>query len=240
MEPGFSISIIGAGRFGAFWGKELSKFADVIFYDREGNQGEPRRASLEECFKRKFIFLAIPISEVENFATDNGLKIPQDSILVDLSSVKMHPEKCFKKYLPEGNGFILAHPLFGPDSASGGVKGHRMAVTLFKCPGEAENEFRALLTDCLGVEIVLLSSKEHDRLMALNLTLMHHLGRAFNRMGIEEVPLKMRSLTEIAKITRFVMNDREQMFRDFYKYNPYSEEVKEEFTEAFFSISPKG
>ena len=238
MEPEFNVSIIGAGRFGTFWGKELSIIADVVYYDREGNSVGLKRASLKECFERRFIFLAIPISEVENFVAENGVKIAQNSILIDLSSVKMHPEKCFERYLPERNGFILAHPLFGPDSASGGVKGHRMAVTLFKCPKEAENEFRALLTAHLGVEIVELSSGEHDRLMALNLSLMHHLGRAFNLMGIEEVTLKMRSLTEISKISRFVMNDREQMFKDFYKYNPYSQLVKEEFLEAFLKVSP--
>lgn len=239
MEGEFRVSIIGAGRFGSFFGKELSSFADVVCWDKKNKYGYPPAAPLDECLKRKFIFLAIPISEVEGFLREHGLKVAAGSILVDLSSVKLHPEKCFRKYLPRENGFILAHPLFGPDSASGGLRGHKMAVTLINAPEEAENEFRALLTASLGVEIVEMSSDEHDRLMALNLSLMHHLGRAFDLMGIENAGLKMRSLTEIAKISRFVMNDREQMFKDFYKYNPYSNQVKEEFIEAFLRISPK-
>lgn len=238
MPDDIKISVIGAGRFGSFFGEELSPFFDVVYYDIKKKECVNKTyAEIEECLNRDIIFLAIPISEIENFLIEKGRIINCRSVVVDLSSVKLKPKEYFEKYLPAGNEYFLAHPLFGPDSAKFSLEGHKIAVTESRISKENELLIRGIFEELLKLSIIELTADEHDRLMAFNLSLIHHLGRTFNEMGIQELKLKMRSLNDIARITEFVMHDSEQLFRDFYLYNPYSHRVKEDFEESFRKIS---
>ena len=59
------LSIIGAGRFGYFWGKHLSKYFPVSFYDIDQEREKDVQKigqwdSLENCLNKKYIFLTIP------------------------------------------------------------------------------------------------------------------------------------------------------------------------------------
>lgn len=238
MNDEIKMSVIGAGRFGSFFGEELSRFFDVVYYDKKKKDYTNEiYKELEECLERDIIFLAIPISEIENFLFQRGRMINRQSVLVDLSSVKLKPKEYFEKYLPMENEYLLTHPLFGPDSAKFSLEGHKIAVTESRISKDNELLIRGIFEDLLKLSIIDLSADEHDRLMAFNLSLMHHLGRAFNEMGIQELKLKMSSLNDIARIAEFVMNDSEQLFRDFYRFNPYSLLIKENFEESFRKIS---
>ena len=238
MESEFKISVIGAGRFGSFWGGQLSRFFDVIYYDNGRYiETDCRLRSLQECLAREIVFVAVPISSLENFLSENGAKIPADSILVDLCSVKLKPKEYYCKYLPESNSYMLAHPLFGPDSARESLIGHKITISESRINKNDEDKIRGIFRDALKLEIIDITADEHDRLMAFNLSLMHHLGRTFNDMGIGELKIKMRSLAEIEKISSFVMNDSGRLFRDFYKFNPYSHIIRESFEDSFAKIT---
>jgi len=233
----FAISVIGAGRFGSFFGEELSRYYDVVFYDKNKPEHNNRTfRSIDECLKRDIIFLAIPVSELELFLNENSNRIAPESIVVDLCSVKLKPKELFEKYLAGRNEYILTHPLFGPDSAKFSLEGHKIVITESTISDYKLNQILEILKKP-GLEIVELSSDEHDRLMAYNLSLMHHLGRTFDLLGVKEMKLKMRSLSDIARISEFVMNDSEQLFRDFYRFNPYSHQARHEFEEAFEEIT---
>ena len=80
---------------------------------------------------------------------------------------------------------------------------------------------------------------EHDRLMAYNLSLIHHLGRTFQGMNISRIPLMMDSLSKLNSITKVVMKDSEELFIDFYTFNRFSQEVKTQFQEQFDLIVKK-
>jgi prephenate dehydrogenase len=238
MPDKIKVSVIGAGRFGSFFGEELSRFFDVVYYDKKKKDCVNKiYAEIEECLKRDIIFLAVPISEIENFLIERGTMINRKGVLVDLSSVKLKPKEYFEKYLPAENEYFLTHPLFGPDSAKFSFEGHKIALTESRISKENDLFIRGVFEDLLKLSIIDLSADEHDRLMAFNLSLMHHLGRTFNEMGIQELKLKMRSLNDIARIAEFVMNDSGQLFKDFYRFNPYSLRVKENFEESFCKIS---
>lgn len=239
MENKIKISVIGAGRFGSFFGNKLSPFCDVMFFDKNIKECPGKVfGEIDECLSRDIIFLAVPVSELENFLIENSSKVSSHSVLVDLSSVKLKPKELIEKYLPEGNRYLLAHPLFGPDSAKHSMEGHKIVITELRIDPGSEALIRDIFKRHLKLEIIELSSDEHDRLMAFNLSLMHHLGRTFDKLGIREMTLRMRSLNEIALITEFVMNDSGQLFKDFYRFNPYSHLVRELFEETFKKITP--
>jgi prephenate dehydrogenase len=238
MRDNIKVSVIGAGRFGSFFGEELSRFFNVIYFDKKKKECVNKTyKELSECLNRDIVFLAVPISEIESFLIENGKAIARSSLLVDLSSVKLKPKEWCEKFLPAENEYFLAHPLFGPDSAKFSLEGHKIAVTESRISKKNELCIRNIFEGMLKLSIITLSADEHDRLMAFNLSLIHHLGRTFNVMGIQELKLKMRSLNDITRITEFVMNDSEQLFADFYRFNPYSHRVKEDFEESFGKIS---
>ncbi|MCB0292985.1 MAG: hypothetical protein KDH97_22210, partial [Calditrichaeota bacterium] len=78
-----------------------------------------------------------------------------------------------------------------------------------------------------------ISADEHDRMMAYNLSLIHHLGRTFHKMQIGKLPLIMANLERMNHISRIAANDTEELFQDFYRFNPYAARVRDDFMENF-------
>ncbi len=229
MDKQLNISVIGLGRFGSFWAREISKSANVFTYDinHEKLSSSSKFAtptSLNEALEKDYIILTIPIREIENFVRQNGDKIKSDSILIDSASVKTPVVDWFEKLLPSNVNYFFTHPLFGPDSGSAGLKG--LSITLL--PGKINYgkylEFVKML-ELLGLNILTLSPEEHDYLMAYNLNLIHLLGRSLALMNISSISLKMNALTYLNRMSHYVVNDSKILFEDFFAYNPYSGKI---------------
>jgi prephenate dehydrogenase len=233
-----TIGIIGAGRFGMFWGEALSKFYPVRFYDpddtrRQKMPAEGEWVDLETCMQQSFIFLTIPISEIAEFLRSHAAKIRPGSIILDCASVKIRVADWFSRYVPEDVYYALSHPLFGPDSAKSGLKDHRITLMPGKIPFERYQKLVKIFSGQLHLQVINLNPEEHDRLMAYNLSLIHLLGRTCHGMELQRVSLMMDSLKKLTGISRVVMNDSTQLFRDFFRFNPYSLEVCRNFRDQF-------
>jgi len=143
----------------------------------------------------------------------------------------------FKDHLPDDVYYIATHPLFGPDSANKKLRGKKIMIM----PGKVPLREYQLLSDFfkkdLGLHIYNLTASEHDELMAYNLNLVHFLGRALDDLGITKLPIMMSSLNKLNEIVKVVMNDTTELFLDFYKYNPYSDNVKKEWLRSFKKIN---
>jgi prephenate dehydrogenase len=207
-------SVIGTGRFGHFWCRHLSKFHPTYAFDinpdcRKKVERFAIWDSLENCLTKKYIFLTIPIHSLKDFLRDNKKSFKKESVLIDCASVKVPVLGWFEDHLPEDVYYIASHPLFGPDSAKNN----------------------------LGLHIYNLTADEHDELMADNLNLVHFLGRALDDLGITKLPIMMSSLSKLNDIVKVVMNDTTELFLDFYKYNPYSGKVKEQWLKSFEKIN---
>ena len=235
-------SIIGAGRFGCFWGQHLSRFFPVSFYDSDESRKhvvEPYGswAPLKECLNKDFIFLTIPIRKVEGFLREHIGDFKPGSVLLDCASVKMVVLEWFQKLLPENIYFAATHPLFGPDSARNGLEGHTIALIPGRIPFSQYHFLVNLFSEGMKLRALNISAEEHDRLMAYNLSLIHHLGRTFDDMHISQVSLKMASLDKLNHIARVTMKDSEELFYDFYHFNPFAREVEENFLSSFQKVS---
>ena len=236
-----TIGVIGAGRFGVFWGQALSACYPVMFYDtdercREKVHGLGDWADLESCLEQSLIFLTIPISEIAEFLRNYGPKIKIGSIILDCASVKIRVAEWFAQYLPSDVYYALSHPLFGPDSARQGLKGHQITLMPGRIPFNRYRKLVDMFSQELSLHVVNLGPEEHDRLMAFNLSLIHLLGRTCHGIDLERVPLMMDSLRKLNAISRVVMNDSEQLFRDFFNFNPYSLEVCRKFSRVYEAI----
>jgi prephenate dehydrogenase len=235
-------AVIGTGRFGLFWCRNLSKYYPTIAYDiNTGCKKKVERfakwGNLEECLTKKFIFLTIPIHSIKDFLRQNNQKFKKGSVVIDCASVKVPVLGWFEDHLPEDVYYIASHPLFGPDSARNKLRDNVIMVMPGKVPlGKYQLLVRFFKED-LGLHIYNLTADEHDELMAFNLNLVHFLGRALDDLGITKLPIMMSSLSKLNDIVRVVMNDTTELFLDFYKYNPYATQVKEQWLKSFKKIN---
>jgi len=241
MEVEFSI--IGAGRFGLFWGEHLSRKFRVSFYDVNPSREKyvsnfGNWAPLKECLNKDFIFLTIPIRRMEDFIKENSSRIKPDSVIIDCASVKLAVQKWFTRHLPTEVYFASCHPLFGPDSAKLELQGQKITLQPGRIPYHKYLFLVQLMSEKLKLEVLSITADEHDRLMAFNLSLIHHLGRTFNDLHIYKLSLMMAGLKKISEISDVVMNDSTELFHDFYRFNPYAIKVEKRFLEIFRNLSP--
>jgi prephenate dehydrogenase len=235
-------SIIGAGRFGTFWGRHLSKFYPTCFYDTDPDKEfHIKRFAewqpLQICLQKKYIFLTIPIGKLENFLKQHAGQIQASSVVVDCASVKVPVIRWFEQYLPADVYYVASHPLFGPDSARIRLDDQLMVLLPGHVPFADYRFLFKFLTDRLKLQVMNMTAEEHDEMMAYNLNLVHHLGRALHDLGIGRLPLMMSGLKKLNEIVSVVMNDTQELFSDFYKYNSHAGEVLREWQKSFDKIT---
>jgi prephenate dehydrogenase len=236
-------AIIGAGRFGLFWGKQLAKLYPVSFYDIDDTKKELAESigkwqELTECLKKPFIFLTTPIRNIEEFLKQNGSKMAPGSIIIDCASVKIVILEWLERHIPEKSYYIGCHPLFGPDSAKDSLNEQSITLIPGRVPYHKYNTLVNIFSNQLHLNVLTMSAKEHDNLMAYNLCLIHHLGRTFSELQIYKLPLMMAALQKINGIADVVTNDSDELFEDFYRFNPFAKDLEREFLAVFKGISP--
>jgi prephenate dehydrogenase len=81
--------------------ESLPKKSDVIY-----------ASSFKELYQKcDTVFLAVPIDSFEKVCKKHA-KFWGNHLLVDVCSVKEHPQKMLKKYAPSTCQILLTHPLF--------------------------------------------------------------------------------------------------------------------------------
>ncbi len=90
-------------------------------------------------------------------------------------------------------------PLFGPQSANGGLSGLRFVV----CPVRGGRyEQVAAFGRLLGLKVTVTTPEEHDREMAYVQALTHLIGRSLVNIGIPDEHLKNAVISALAGIAR--------------------------------------
>ena len=132
------IGIIGYGRFGKLWAECLADSGqEVLVYEKRVKSKKLKVkscefVSLDKVVKVDFLFLLVPISEIENICREIARLLDKNTVVVDACSVKVFPAKIMIKYLPDKQPIIATHPLFGPDSVGRfGLKGQKALKTNF-------------------------------------------------------------------------------------------------------------
>ncbi len=143
-------------------------------------------ASLEEAGQFDVVVLSVPIDSIEGISAEAGSHMKEGSLLMDLSSLKTKPVEAMLRHTPQGIEVIGAHPLFGPGVES--LEGRTIALV----PTERSGRWLPVIRDVFesaGASIVISSSEEHDRKMAIVQGLTHFLyiswGKAIESLGID-------------------------------------------------------
>jgi len=167
------LAIIGFGKMGSWFAKELTKNNEVAVYDLDANKTKTLQnikvlvdISELEQFKPELLINAASLQNTVK-AFENAVKhLPKNCIIVDIASIKGEIPKYYER---SGFRFVSLHPMFGPtftDMES--LK--EQNVIIIKESDPKSKEFFINFFSKFGLKIFEYSFKEHDDMMAYSLT----------------------------------------------------------------------
>lgn len=234
-------SLIGFGRFGKLFHRFFKDDFEFSIYDKSLNDEEIqhllniKQAKPFQLEKSEIIFLTVPISAIEVVAKEIKNSISKKTLVIEMCSVKLYPQKVLKKYFPQ-NPIAGIHPLFGPDSVKNSLKDHQIILidNDYKSP---KLSYILNLFGKKGLKIFTMSANEHDKLMAYSLCLTQFIGRALGKLKLPDKSIGTKGYFDLLDIVNRTNNDTFQLFLDMNKYNPYSKEMREKVINELINLN---
>lgn len=231
-----SVGIVGLGSFGRFIASLMPKDIAVWGSSRtikqlDGVEMKP----LEEVVKADVLILGFPLGAYETMLQKIAPILPAETLVVDVCSVKVKPEEMLQKYLPHHTNILSTHPLFGPQSAANGTKGHKLVVT----KNVVNEKSQALLRYCeekLELEISHMTAGEHDRIMARVHALTFFVARGLREMNLAEEQFMTPSYQQLLNMVEFDKSHSDELFDTIENGNPFAVETRQEFMRTLREI----
>ncbi len=221
------IAIIGCGRFGLLLGRIFKDYGEVVVIDKRELKTELKQIDHSGLSDMDWVVFAVPISALKEAVLESVEFLSPQTLVMDVCSVKCHPLEIFQKYLPDSVEILGTHPMFGPDSAKYGLEGLQLVLSPQRISSASLEEVRDFFSG-FKLSLLEMSPEEHDRQIAKSLTLVHYLGRALNKMDLKSLSLTTLGLERLMAIDETVNNDSWELFFDMNRYNPYTEQVRQE------------
>lgn len=227
------IGIIGFGNFGKFMASHLAKRFNIFVYDikkmsKDGISPLITLSSLEEILKKDVIILAVPMESLEKILYEIKDKIKENSLVMDVCSLKMFSCSLMDKILPKNIEIIGTHPLFGEKSARNNIRGMKIALCNVR-----SSRLGKVKTFCeqLGLKVIITSPEEHDKQMAFSQALTHFIGRTAQRCDIKRVTLSTKTFNDLMDIIEVIKEDSFVLFENMQTMNPFASEIRSRFLE---------
>lgn len=155
-KHGFDVVVWGVNKRHDIAGELGVKFADDL--DSEISSSD-------------IVMISVPINITEKTIGDIAPKMPQGSLLMDITSVKTGPLAAMEKHAPTGVEILGTHPMFGPSIPD--IRGQ--IVILTPVEGRSAKWLPVIrnLYEENGAQIEVMAAKDHDRMMAVVQGLTH-------------------------------------------------------------------
>ncbi len=241
------VSIVGFGRFGKTLLRLLGDDFKIRLYNHRASAFEGFKLpsnveivkSTKDIYKSDAIFFAVPISAFESVFKEHKKYFTEKNVLIDVLSVKVHPENVFRKYLTRTKfQAILTHPMFGPDSSREGFKGLPLIIDNFSASKENYDFWKEFFKK-RELNVVEMSADQHDRLASKSQGVTHFIGRILEEFGLEETPIDSLGSKKLKEIEDQTCNDTWELFLNLQNYNPYTKQMRVEVGKAFDKVYNK-
>lgn len=178
--------------------------------------------SLEKLKECDIIFLSIPVDGIITTIKALG-SLPQECTLIDLGSTKEKISLCVPSEIR--HNFVAAHPMtgtekFGPTAALGDLYTHKVVVLCdLEKSGKYQQETAKKLFTAIGMNIVCMGSKEHDRHAAFISHMPHAISYALANSVMEQeasksiIALAGGGFKDMSRIAKSSPNMWEDIFR---------------------------
>jgi len=222
------VGVYGLGRFGAFWASLLAQRYEVVGYSRSSGRETPprvRRVSLDRVLQADVLFLCVSISAMREVARAIGPRLSPGTLVADTCSVKVEPVRAMLDELAPEQPILATHPMFGPDSAAGGVAGLPIVVWPARVDAEQHQFWRAEFAG-FGLRVLEISPDDHDHEAAYTQGITHFIGRVLGDMDLGSSEIATLGYRRILEVIEQTCNDPWQLFLDLQRYNPYTREMR--------------
>lgn len=235
------VGVYGLGRFGAFWAELLSRHFEVRAWSRTVDRPTPKgvqRVTLEVLFECDIVWLCPAISSLPEVLAEIAPLVRPGQIIADTCSVKLMPAQWMLEILPPSTVLLATHPMFGPDSAKGGLQG--LPLVLHDLRGAAESfKFWSRTFSEWGMVVLSMTPDEHDRAAAYTQGVTHYLGRVLDDMGLKPHPIATKGYQRLLDLVQQTCNDPFQLFLDMQNYNPHTSGMRAALKESLERISAR-
>lgn len=235
------IGLIGYGRFGRLTVGHLAPDFEVAVYTRSSDKDADigaaggRLVSLQEACAQRIVILCVPISAIQTTLGQITPMLAPGTIVADVCSVKELPARWMRQMLPESVQILATHPMFGPDSAARSLHGHKIVLCPERISPAPYRKVRGWL-EKKGLTLIETTPAEHDRKIAVSLSLTHFIGRSLSEFGAEPLDIDTEGYKRLLHILGVVKNDTWQLFEDMHRFNPYARRKREDFMAAMARI----
>lgn len=226
-----TFAVIGAGEFGRVAAEQLAPpNSTVLGFDSDPDaifSPQVKPATLEECAQADVVVLAVPFEASKTVVPKLARILAQDTLVVDVCSVKLLPTELFAEAgLLDRENILMTHPLFGPQSIEHGIVGKTVVITEQK--GERA---QALVSSWQekGSTMMYMSAEDHDREMAKVHALTFLVGRTLLTMGIGQSDLRTKYFSELMDLVEIERHHSQELFETIQKHNPFARQMREDF-----------
>jgi len=225
------ISIIGGkGAMGKKFKKVLEKEGHKVLI----SDLNTKLTNQEVASRGDVIIITVPIRVTEEVIREITPFVKKGALLTDFTSVKIKPMELMMKIDNFKNEIVGGHPLFGPTAEF-----KNQNIILCKGRTGKHYEWYKNFLKSLGLEIIEMTSKEHDRHMAVIQCLTHFsnlsLGSALSKINYD-LSLGEKIATPVYKLRFYgvgrILAQDSILYADIQKYNPFAKEVSEIYLKA--------
>lgn len=227
-----TLGIVGYGNFGSLMYELFSRFAPHVrlrVYSRSAEPDGKKFFTLAETAQCDAVILTVPIPAFEETLQKTLPLMRKDTVIVDISTVKMHTVKALKKFATS-RSWVATHPMWGPESyekKGRSVAGLRIVVCEHTLPKADYAKAKKTLSK-LGFDVVEMTAENHDRHLAETLFLTHFVGQIIHRAGFDRTAIDTVSFGFLMDAVESVKHDT-KLFRDVFQFNPYCREAVKRF-----------
>lgn len=226
------VGVVGFGRIGKLLTGYFSKDAEIRVYD---TRPEARSASLAEVCAADAVVLCVPMGAFEAVVKKIAPLLRPGTVVADVCSLKEHPVRAMKRWLPRNVHILATHPNFGPDSAKDSLEGRKLVVWPVRIPEPLYAKVKKALSR-KGLDVVELSPADHDRRMASSLVLTHFIGRGLVAYGAKTTGVDTEGYKRLLRILETVQNDSWELFNDMNRYNAYAAPMRKKLLKSLKAV----
>jgi prephenate dehydrogenase len=233
-----TVGVYGLGRFGSFWAETLARSVPVCAYSRSAERTTPpgvRRAGEDEVLAQPVVIFCVAISAMEDVLRGTRGRLSREVTVMDTCSVKTHPVALMERLLPATASILGTHPMFGPDSGAGGVKGLPVILCPARIISRELEKWREFFSS-LGLAVSVMTPDEHDREAAFTQGVAHYIGRVLSDLGVRRSPIATVGYTKLLEIVQQTCNDPVQLFLDLQRYNPHTREMRSRLEKSLKAV----
>jgi len=223
-----TVGILGLGSFGRFWARWLGTRFEVVTCDPDSTRGATCESEEALFGAADAVFLCVPIRVTEDVMRKAAAFVRPGQLVADVCSVKVKPVEWMLESLPEHCRILATHPMFGAHSASESLADHNLMLHPVRCEPDDYAWLRGFLRDH-AVRVTEMTPDEHDRIAAHSQGVSFFVGQILGRMQLRETPIDTRGYRTLLQMVEQTTGDRDQLFEDMMRFNPYARAMRQEF-----------